>query len=650
MKTPRTLRTILHALSAVAGFIGPIAANAQSISEDFNSGGLPGTMEAPVPGVVFSGGGVQFFLGPTRSYLRTIDAGFYNQSFVAEVTMTLGISIAWFGMGQGTPNPGFFDEPATPAINLRLHGTGLAGGVVHAGDNVANFSGPFNSFGNPGSGTHRLRLRWNAIAKTATFEIDQHYAGGTFTADFTSIAVNGADNGFTGTNTRIYFGGGEGVSFDDFSVSACATPVASAGADFAVAEGDTVALDGSGSGVTGGGALGFSWVQIPGGTPVTLIGADTASPTLIAPMVAPGGETLTFQLTVTAGDESATDTVSVTIVNVNHTPVADAGVDQTVAEGAPVTLRGEASFDIDNDAVGYSWVQVGGSPTVALAGANSVNPTFAAPVIAAGGAPGVVATLVFELRVDDGFSQDAPAPGFTFANVVDQVVVQVTNTNNQPVASAGSDQTVDENTSVQLDSSASGDPDGDALAYSWVQVSGPTVVMSGITTAAPTFTAPFVNAGGANLEFELNASDGYGGVSSDRVVIHVQSINDPPLAAAAQPTVGLLWPPNHRLVAVGITGVTDPNNNATITITGVTQDEPTNGLGDGDTLIDAVINADGTVLLRSERSGNHDGRVYRIYFTASDIEGSSSGVVVVKVPHSVKKTAIDSGSIFDSTH
>ena len=129
----------------------------------------------------------------------------------------------------------------------------------------------------------------------------------------------------------------------------------------------------------------------------------------------------------------------------------------------------------------------------------------------------------------------------------------------------------------------------------------------------------------------------------------MQNINDPPLASAAQPTPRALWPPNHGLVAVGITGVSDPNNNATITITGVTQDEPTNGLGDGDTPIDAIINADGTVLLRAERSGTGDGRVYRIAFTASDLEGSTSGVVIVKVPHSVKKPAIDSGGVFPST-
>ena len=85
--------------------------------------------------------------------------------------------------------------------------------------------------------------------------------------------------------------------------------------------------------------------------------------------------------------------------------------------------------------------------------------------------------------------------------------------------------------------------------------------------------------------------------------------------------------------------------------TGVTQDEPTNGLGDGDTAIDAIISANhDSAQLRAERSGNRDGRVYRVYFTASDFEGGSSGWVKVMVPKS-KKTdaAIDSAQNYDST-
>jgi hypothetical protein len=74
---------------------------------------------------------------------------------------------------------------------------------------------------------------------------------------------------------------------------------------------------------------------------------------------------------------------------------------------------------------------------------------------------------------------------------------------------------------------------------------GPAVTLSGANTANPTFTAPFASAGGADLEFQLTVIDGYGGTASDTVVIHVQNINDPPLASAARPTIAVLWPPNH---------------------------------------------------------------------------------------------------------
>jgi hypothetical protein len=93
-----------------------------------------------------------------------------------------------------------------------------------------------------------------------------------------------------------------------------------------------------------------------------------------------------------------------------------------------------------------------------------------------------------------------------------------------------------------------------------------------------------------------------------------------------------------------------------VTITGVTQDEQTRGKkGKGDKgdktdgEVDAIINDDGTVLLRAERNGNGDGRVYIISFTASDFEASVSGTVKVIVPHSKKTdTAKNSGTSFNS--
>jgi hypothetical protein len=98
--------------------------------------------------------------------------------------------------------------------------------------------------------------------------------------------------------------------------------------------------------------------------------------------------------------------------------------------------------------------------------------------------------------------------------------------------------------------------------------------------------------------------------------------------------------------------VTDPENGAIqITILGVTQDEPLNGLGDGDTGPDAVIQGD-TVLLRAERSGTGNGRVYHITFMADDgTGGNCTGTVSVCVPHSKGKKAppcVDDGQVHDS--
>ena len=114
-----------------------------------------------------------------------------------------------------------------------------------------------------------------------------------------------------------------------------------------------------------------------------------------------------------------------------------------------------------------------------------------------------------------------------------------------------------------------------------------------------------------------------------------------------------LWPPNHKLKQITLTGATDADGNPVVlTITGVTQDEPVNDLGDGNTAPDAVAGpAPNKVSLRAERSGLGDGRVYRIAFTGSDgTGGTCAGVAIVGVPHDQggHSIAIDSGFVFPS--
>lgn len=196
------------------------------------------------------------------------------------------------------------------------------------------------------------------------------------------------------------------------------------------------------------------------------------------------------------------------------------------------------------------------------------------------------------------------------------------------------------------------DPDNDTLNYAWTQLAGPAVTLSDPFSAATSFLAPLVLPAGEVLIFELIVGDGYGGVAFDDVTITVQNVNDPPACELARPSVAELWPPNHKMIPVTIVGVTDPNKDSvTITVIDVTQDEPVNGLGDGDTSPDAVVQG-GTALLRAERAGAGNGRVYRITFQADDgVDGICTGTVTVCVPHDRKAhPCVDDGQFYSSLH
>ncbi len=129
--------------------------------------------------------------------------------------------------------------------------------------------------------------------------------------------------------------------------------------------------------------------------------------------------------------------------------------------------------------------------------------------------------------------------------------------------------------------------------------------------------------------------------------------NQPPDCTQAISSADRLWPPNHRLVSISISGITDPDGDpVSITITGITQDEPVNGLGDGDTSPDGVGVGSSQAQVRAERSGIGNGRVYAVSFTAEDSRGGScSGSVQVGVPHDQGQgaTPIDDGQNYDST-
>ena len=136
----------------------------------------------------------------------------------------------------------------------------------------------------------------------------------------------------------------------------------------------------------------------------------------------------------------------------------------------------------------------------------------------------------------------------------------------------------------------------------------------------------------------------------------LDAINRPPNCSQVTITPNLLWPPDHALIKATVSGATDPDagDTATLVIDAVTQDEPLNGTGDGDTTPDAQLTSplSNSVFLRAERNGQGDGRVYRVHFTARDTRGATcQGMVRVGVPHDQGKGAVPVDSappIYDS--
>jgi C1A family cysteine protease len=299
-------------------------------------------------------------------------------------------------------------------------------------------------------------------------------------------------------------------------------PTADAGPDQTAAEGQSITLDGSASSDPDGEISAHQWRQLSGPT-VNLRNADTPAPSFTTPNLTSAGDAeLIFELTVTDDDDlTASDSVTVTVTWTNDAPTARAGADRFVSEGTQVALNGAGSNDPEGETLGYQWEQISG-PDVALSGAAMPQASFGAPNLAAA----ADAQLVFELTVSDPHG----------ASDTDQVAVTVQWENDAPTAVAGADQEVSAGDSVNLDGTASSDPDDGIRGYTWTQAAGPEVSLS--TTSAPrvSFVAP-AHEGEAplRLSFQLRVADAGGLEASDSVDFWVAP-QSPPTGVEAPET------------------------------------------------------------------------------------------------------------------
>lgn len=188
----------------------------------------------------------------------------------------------------------------------------------------------------------------------------------------------------------------------------------------------------------------------------------------------------------------------------NQPPVANAGTDKTVFETAPTSLTGVGT-DANGDTLTFAWTQIAGQ-SVTINNSTLAAADFIAPDVVAGSPE----TLTFQLAVNDGA-----------ASRTDSVNVTVEE-NEPPVASAGPDANVVENSLATLDGTASSDPNSiDTITYLWSQIGGVAVVLIDDDTAQPSFATPDVAPGTTEvLNFQLLVSDGVNN-TTDTVTITV---------------------------------------------------------------------------------------------------------------------------------
>jgi hypothetical protein len=141
--------------------------------------------------------------------------------------------------------------------------------------------------------------------------------------------------------------------------------------------------------------------------------------------------------------------------------------------------------------------------------------------------------------------------------------------NDPPVANAGPSLSGVAAGTVQLDGSASYDPDGDPITFQWTQTAGPQVTLTGATTPKPTFTA----ATGQTYNFLLTVKDDHGGQGQASVRISTSAANRAQIlsfiAAPAQIAAGqaatLTWKTQNADTA-NIAGIGNVAVNGSLTV------------------------------------------------------------------------------------
>jgi hypothetical protein len=208
-------------------------------SAGFSDNGTPGDpADDTNPAISFDAAGahVGALIGGDagRNYLRTVDADYATVSFTADITFTSTSDdqAVFFGLGSG--DTALF---GTPDWSTQLSSASFwpeTGNDKITAFRTANDVNAFVDRAVAGldPGTHRLRMNFNSANGFLIGSIDLNYAGGSFTADATTLPIATmagasplfAADGWPTEPSRVFFGGDDGVVLSDLTITVVPEP------------------------------------------------------------------------------------------------------------------------------------------------------------------------------------------------------------------------------------------------------------------------------------------------------------------------------------------------------------------------------------------------------------------------------------------
>jgi len=228
----------------------------------------------------------------------------------------------------------------------------------------------------------------------------------------------------------------------------------------------------------------------------------------------------------------------------NKPPIAIAGPDQVITlRTDSISLDGSASNDPDGTISEWLWKKISGPASF-----NIINAVASKTVVR------TLDTGVykFELMIKDN-------GGLSAKDTVQITVNSTAAVNRPPVANAGPDQIINLPTNtVNVNGSASTDPDNNITVYAWTKISGPS---SFNIVNANTVQTQVTNLVEGVYKFELKITDAGGLFSADTIQVIVNGstpVNRPPVARAGNDTI-ITLPANNAIL--NGSGSTDPDNN-----------------------------------------------------------------------------------------